>query len=469
LRHSATTNHSLPFRPRSVVSVDTEQILHRRAMLLDAPLSPGRLTAVVPLTRRTARASLPVPATFLDPDSRDAVAALGSDVAGGAIYEILSCEQFDTAFDGAIAAAGGTGPRAFCGAVASAAAVRLAMHLATRSGGGDLVGAIAAAVRDIRDHFLADVELGLREIRGARLALLEKHPDWFATPKEKAHFLNNWIANYEVSDFVADLRDGRSRVAEMEPVARPLPPLRAQLAALCGSSEGDENAVAAADEAGALHKRNATTTPAAAVWERLVFARANQMPELAVATPDEHERLLAEEITFSRSVASGRGSGGGGGESARCDTESAAAVTTAAATSASDAAPFARGEASCFVEVFSKHRAPGDPPRQQFLRLAPGSAADATPPPSATTATIRVAAHSSTPLLELPCAAVLDLQGHFVAAVFCRDGDLNGGVGDAPDAVSVVVVNSMRGSIAEQPPLAGYVDLVAALVSTPTR
>ena len=38
--------------------------------------------------------------------------------------------------------------------------------------------------------------------------MLARHRDWFTTDKAIASFMNNWIANYEISDMLHDVREG---------------------------------------------------------------------------------------------------------------------------------------------------------------------------------------------------------------------------------------------------------------------
>ena len=309
-----------------------------------------------------------IPRASLLPPLEHHFAARGGRVARGGIRSRGFLDQFNAAFAPLIAKHGVAG--SICG-YATAAAVSILCQAASaltlpRRGGltSHHIESLLDAVRD-RSAVFPLVDRSMARIGASRRAYVAAHLESFpggASGKRARDHFRGWVANYELSDLL-------------------------QADAL----------VAADGSAGARRVRRH-------------FARFNQFPELAHATPDEAARIAADEARFGGRVVPG----GGGATYAPGDSVfmierfgAARALETPAEWSASE------GVLAAAVEMGGGGSGGGG------AAAADAAAAGVAPPLG--TQTLRVFA--------------LDLNGHYSAAFACLDAERD-------NAPLLVLVNS---------------------------
>ena len=115
----------------------------------------------------------------------------------------------------------------------------------------DEIKYLLAQTRDV-PKMMVEVERAMRFVYDKRIDWIDTHQEQFPTEKSKSDHLRNWVANYELSDAIFQL-------AVYPQSLKPGP---------------------------------ATATPP------IDFVRFNQFHEISTATPDEYERIKAEEERF---------------------------------------------------------------------------------------------------------------------------------------------------------------------------
>lgn len=189
----------------------------------------------------------------LPPPPMDANTApvLGAPVAHSTIAEVTTINQFAKTFDGLLQRTGG--PRAFCGVAAPVHAMALARALCDMSWPPTLSDVVVDEFLLPRAMdagcFTAESEEGLLWLKQQREAYTAKTPALRdGSGAARADYMRAWTANYELSDLASEWLH---RDVDLD-----VPPLG------------------------------------------MIFVRLNQTPQLAEATFEERERLIAEEARF---------------------------------------------------------------------------------------------------------------------------------------------------------------------------
>jgi len=166
----------------------------------------------------------------------------------GTIIQINTINQFHGAFGDSIREF--QAASSICGYMVMAHALLISRHMpATGLANNDDVEALVCVLKNM-EVVLPEVRKAMEFVQNSRASYIMNHAAEFSSDRQKKSYMQNWVANYEISDFLRH----------------------------CHETEGES-----------------------AVAEHIHFLRFNQWPEYGAASHEEKLRLEEEEARFGGS------------------------------------------------------------------------------------------------------------------------------------------------------------------------